>query len=205
MNTIIAISDEQQFEELISGLNDREYGICDNFLDRDTLSGLREKLLHHHALGEMQPAGVGKKFDYVKNTEVRGDVIRWLDPKSDNRHERAFLFKLERFIHYLNVTCYTGIKNYEFHYAYYEAGSFYKRHIDRFRSDRGREFSLILYLNSDWSPEYGGKLTLYLEDEELSIAPLEGRVVFFRSDRTEHEVHPSIGRPRLSIAGWLKR
>ena len=202
---MVLTEDEQQFETLINGLMDKGFGCCDSFLDTTVLEGLRANLLRHYEKGEMQPAGVGRKFDYAKNTEVRGDVIRWIEPKTDNPHERAFLYKLERFIHHLNDTCYTGINGYEFHYAYYSAGSFYKKHLDRFKSDRGREFSFVLYLNEDWQEENKGTLTLYLENEELSISPVAGRVVFFRSDQTEHEVQASVDRPRLSIAGWLKR
>lgn len=201
----IVMADEQHFETLIQGLLELQAGSCDNFFSAETLAGLRARLLGHYENGEMSVAGVGRRLDYTLSTEVRGDVIRWIDPGAEDRHERAFLNKIEHFIRYLNATCYTGINSYEFHYAYYAPGSFYKRHLDRFRSDKGREFSFVLYLNEDWQPEHGGKLSLYLAHEELSLYPVEGRVVFFRSDRTEHEVHPAMGRPRLSIAGWLKR
>ena len=35
-------------------------------------------------------------------------------------------------------------------------------------------------------------------------SPMGGRMVFFKSDEMEHEVHPSFTRERISIAGWLK-
>ena len=44
--------------------------------------------------------------------------------------ERAFLNQIEAFILYLNDSCYEGINAYEFHYALYETGSSYKRHVD---------------------------------------------------------------------------
>jgi SM-20-related protein len=47
----------------------------------------------------------------------------------------------------MNETCYAGITGYEFHYAFYEEGSFYKRHVDQFQNNQGREFSMITYLN----------------------------------------------------------
>jgi SM-20-related protein len=108
------------------------------------------------------------------------------------------------FIDYLNQTCYTGINDFEFHYAFYEAGSFYQRHLDQFRADLGRKFSLVTYLNDNWSDDDGGKLSLYLQDRDVSIFPYGGRSVFFKSDEVEHEVHLA-GRSRISIAGWLKR
>lgn len=197
-------TDIEQFERLITGLLEGQYGLCDDFLDAATTEGLRDNLLAFREAGLMHPAGVGKHFDYVKNTNIRGDVIRWIDPASKNKWEAAFMQKVERLVHYLNSTCYTGITDYEFHYAYYEVNSFYKRHLDQFRADRGRKFSFVTYLNDHWQPTDGGKLSLYLPDQEIDILPMSGRAVFFKSDETEHEVHPSTNRARLSIAGWLK-
>lgn len=37
-----------------------------------------------------------------------------------------------------------------------------------------------------------------------SISPLKKRIVFFRANEIEYEVHPSITRERKSITGWLK-
>ncbi len=199
------LTDEQRFEILISGLMENRFGICDAFLDPPCLAGLRDNLLAYHAGGAMRPAGVGKNFDYRKNAEIRGDVIRWIAEATENPFERHFLSTVEKFIAYLNASCYTGINGYEFHYAYYDVGSFYKRHLDRFKSDKGRQFSFVMYLNEAWEESDNGRLSLYVDEEEIALFPLEGRVVFFKSDETEHEVHPSPSRPRLSIAGWLKR
>lgn len=66
---------EQQFEQLISQVIDREYRICDDFLDEKLLQGLRENLHAYHTNGEMHPAGIGRHFDFKQNLEVRGDVI----------------------------------------------------------------------------------------------------------------------------------
>lgn len=199
-------TEETQFETLIQGLLEQGFGSCDGFLPDESLAGLRENLLRHYTSGGMKPAGVGKNFDYVRNTEIRGDVIRWMDLETNDTWERHFLDKVGQFIAYLNATCYTGINGYEFHYAYYDRGSFYKRHLDRFKSDKGRMFSFVMYLNEDWAESSNGKLSLYLDGEkEATLYPVAGRVVFFRSDQTEHEVHPSTDRPRLSIAGWLKK
>lgn len=183
---------------------DREYGICDDFLDEKLLNGLRENLRTFHTNGAMHPAGIGRHFDFKKNLDVRGDVIRWFEEDSTDEYEVQFLEKIKQFIHYLNTTCYTQINQFEFHYAYYEAGSFYKRHLDQFKSHRGRKFSLVIYLNENWLDSDGGNLSLYLDDREENVFPIGGRAVFFKSDELEHEVKQSPIRPRISIAGWLK-
>lgn len=201
---MISSANTNQFEDLIQEVLEREFGTVAAFISPELCRGLRQNLLAYQAAGEMHSAGVGNRFAYQKTAEVRGDTIRWIESQSRDKHERAFIEQIEAFISYLNATCYTGINAYEFHYAFYETGSFYKRHRDQFKSDQGRKFSLVTYLNEDWQEEDGGELALYLEGETIRLRPEGGRAVLFPSDRIEHEVMVA-SRPRLSIAGWLKR
>lgn len=196
---------EERFEPLISGMIEQGFGSLDSFISGEIVSGLRVNLIRARDAGIMNPAGIGRKFDYQKNTLVRGDEILWLEKGSKDPFEQAFFEQVEAFIQYLNRSCYTGINDYEFHYAYYEPGSFYKRHLDQFKSNRSRKFSLVTYLNQDWKAEDGGRLSLYFDDGEKEILPIGGRSVFFKSDEIEHEVHIAPNRYRLSIAGWLKQ
>lgn len=202
-NAVLNI-EETQYEQLIQGLIDQEFGFLDHFISEEIASGLRKNLLHLKKEGKMYPAGVGKNFDFQKNAEVRGDVIHWIENDSQDIFERNFLDKVNDFIHYLNRTCYTSINDFEFHYAFYDEHSFYKRHLDQFKSDKGRKFSLVLYLNENWGDHDGGEISLYTNHGDFKLKPESGRVVFFKSDETEHEVHPTFGRNRISIAGWLK-
>jgi len=204
-NTVHTELEIEQFENLINGFMEQGFGSCEHFLEPAVINGLRNKLLKLYESGEMHPAGIGKNFDYKKNAEIRGDVIRWLDEENADEQEQLFIEKLNRFVNHLNSTCYTGINGYEFHYAYYAPGSFYKRHLDRFRSDKGRQFSFVIYLNDNWQESDGGEISLYLDDTDIRLSPVAGRVVFFKSDETEHEVHVAPDRARLSIAGWLKK
>jgi SM-20-related protein len=196
---------EHQFEELIQGLLIQEYGLCTSFLDHALLTGLRQNLLTFHREGLMHPAGVGRKFDYQRNAEIRGDVIRWIDQHSSDPFERMLMDKVAAFIQYLNSSCYTGINDWEFHYAYYEPGSFYRRHLDQFKSDWGRQYSFVLYLNEDWQETDGGQIGLYTSQGLKKVLPIGGQAVFFKSDELEHEVMIAPERSRMSIAGWLKR
>lgn len=195
---------EQQFEKLISEVIDRHYGMCDDFLDTPLLTGLRKNLHTYHSKGAMHPAGIGRHFDFKENLKVRGDVIRWIEEDSMDPFEEQFMVQIKNLIHYLNTTCYTRINFFEFHYAWYDAGSFYKRHLDQFKSNRGRKFSLVIYLNEDWLSTDAGNLRLYLDGHDVDVFPEGGRAVFFKSDEVEHEVMPAPLRPRISIAGWLK-
>lgn len=197
---------EETYESLIEGLLNQGFGVRHNLLDETTIVALRTNLLAYYAAGEMYPAGIGRKFDFQQNAEVRGDVIKWIEKDSTDPAELILMDKIRLFVEYLNRTCYTGINDFEFHYAFYKPGSFYKRHLDQFKSDRGRLFSMVTYLNDGWQESDGGNLSIYLNSGlKQDIYPIAGRTVFFKSDETEHEVHAAPDRFRLSIAGWLKR
>ena len=129
--------------------------------------------------------------------------MHWLDRDSQDITELQFFALMDDFVQYLNETCYTGITDYEFHYTLYEAGSFYKRHLDQFKNDQSRQFSMIMYLNENWQEGDGGELCVYHDAEEHKIAPTNGKCVFFKSSELQHEVLLT-NKPRMSITGWLK-
>lgn len=192
-----------KYEVAVSQLIDNKYAVVDELFDPEHLKRLREDLLDRFEEGQLKTAGIGKKFDYEKNIKVRGDKILWLDKKVNKLHEQ-YLKAVENFMEYINRTCYTSLNSYEFHYAVYKPGAFYKRHLDQFRSDRGRQFSMVTYLNPNWKNENGGELVLYLEGErEEVLLPEFGKSIIFKSSEIEHEVKET-KLNRLSIAGWLK-
>ena len=83
-------------------------------------------------------------------------------------------------------------------------GNFYKKHLDQFKDNQTRAFSMILYLNPYWEEADGGKLKLYIDNEVLEIAPKENTLIFFDSHTMLHEVLETHVN-RLSITGWLRR
>lgn len=193
---------EEKFESLVQSILDHNYAVMDGFFEKQTTDGLRHNLLERQANGLLRQAGVGKQASFQRNVAVRNDVVSWLETDSTDPHERRFLDTVAAFYQYLNRTCYTGINGFECHYALYATGSFYKRHLDQFQSDRGRRFSMVAYLNDNWAPSDGGELVLYLPSGTVTLLPEAGRAVFFKADEIEHEVLPA-NRDRMSIAGWL--
>jgi len=193
------------FETLIETYLRDKVGISEHFLS-DTLSAdLKVNLMTLFAKNALLTAGTGNESTILKDTAIRSDKIYWLDKSHDNVHENAFFVLMDDFVRYLNETCYTGITGYEFHYALYEKGSFYKRHLDRFRNDDSRLFSMITYLNNDWKEGDGGELSIFHDDGQTqNVSPTNGKSVFFKSDELEHEVLKTLV-PRMSITGWLKR
>jgi len=192
-----------QFDTLIDSYLSNKAGIDKNFLSDKLVKGLQQNISQLDSTNKMTQAGIGNAAVKDSNQKMRGDKIYWLDKTNNNAFEQEFLELAESFIAHLNSSCYTGIHNYEFHYAVYEAGSYYKKHIDQFQSDNKRKFSFINYLNDDWQEADGGQLHLYYDGEVQKIEPQSKTGVFFKSNEMEHEV-VLCNRSRMSISGWLK-
>jgi SM-20-related protein len=194
----------QQFDELINSFIDTNVGIANHFLSAELSVGLQKNIQQLQDNKQMKYANIGNEAIADAAQQMRGDQISWMDKKNNNASEQEFLEKVEHFIDYLNQTCYTGINDYEFHYAMYEEGSAYKRHKDQFRTDSKRKYSLICYLNDDWQIADGGQLMIYQNETAQHILPSAQKAVFFKSAEMEHEVllaHKS----RMSVTGWLKQ
>ena len=195
---------QQQFDLLINSFVENNVGITNNFLSESLSNNLQQNIQQLQQQGQMKYAGIGNDAIADATQQMRGDKIYWMDKKNNNVHEEEFLNRVEDFIDHLNRTCYTGINDYEFHYAVYGQGSAYKKHKDQFKTDNNRKFSLICYLNDDWVAADGGQLVVYQNGESQTISPNAQKAVFFKSDEMEHEVLLA-NKPRMSITGWLKR
>lgn len=152
----------------------------------------------------MQNAGTGNDVIVVHDKLYRSDKIYWLDREHNDVHENSFFDLMDSFVAYLNRTCYTGITGYEFHYALYEKGSFYKKHIDQFQNNGSRQYSMIMYLNADWVLADGGELCIHQSGGTQNISPNSGKGIFFKSSELEHEVLLA-NKARMSITGWFKK
>ncbi|GAB3986957.1 2OG-Fe(II) oxygenase [Spirosoma daeguense] len=196
------------FENIIDGILTDGYGVADNFLANHEVELLIHQLHQRHTNGQFRAAGIGNQQTIVEKA-IRGDEILWLEKATATPDEAVFLQRIDAFVEYVNQTCYLGLREFECHYALYPPGTFYKRHLDQFRSDSRRKLSVICYLNSDWQESDGGQLAVYLPkkndqpEQQIRINPIAGRLVCFESAQLEHEVLPAT-RERLSITGWLK-
>ena len=194
---------ESSFDTLINTFISDQVGISEDFLTKSLSLNLQKHLLSLHEANLMSLAGTGNAMVALQNSAIRGDKIHWLDRKHDNEHENAFFDVIDAFILHLNNTCYTGINDYEFHYTIYEAGRFYKKHVDQFNNNTNRKYSMIIYLNEDWILADGGQLRIHHQQNTQDISPLSRKGVFFNSNTTEHEVMIT-NKSRMSITGWLK-
>jgi SM-20-related protein len=194
---------EKVFEALIDGYANNKIGISENFISKPLAKALQENLKLLYGKEKMNDSKVGQGNNRMANNTIRNDKIYWLDRIHENTSENSFFDLIDSFVLYLNKTCFTSIKSYEFHYAIYEKGSFYKRHIDQFKSESNRQFTMIFYLNENWLQGDGGELCIYKNEVGEFITPIMGKNVFFKSSELEHEVIVC-QKQRMSITGWLR-
>jgi SM-20-related protein len=194
----------QVFSRLIDDLAEHGWAIQHDALPVRLTQALAAECRARHASGALLPAGVGRAARQAVHASVRGDQIEWVDAgQSSACAHYADLFEQLRLA--LNQALYLGLEDFEGHFALYVPGTFYQKHIDRFRDDDRRSVSAVLYLNPDWQPEQGGALRLYWRDgRELDVYPQAGTLLLFMSADWPHAVLPAT-RERLSLTGWFRR
>lgn len=191
-------------DQLLDDLAEQGWAIATNALPVDLTLELAQECRSRANQGALQPAGVGRGSAHGVQEGVRGDHIQWLEPGQCAAGDR-YLAMLDDLRGQLNQALYLGLEDYEGHFALYPPGTFYQKHLDRFRDDDRRAVSAVFYLNTDWLPEQGGALRLYLTaGRELDVLPEAGTLVLFLSADLPHEVLPAT-RERLSLTGWLRR
>ena len=188
------------FDKLIDSYLDTNVGIVKDFLSQEKSAHLVDNITALYAGEQLIAAGTGNELLVNHDKLIRSDKIYWLDRIHNDIYENDFFDLMDCFVSHLNQSCYAGITGYEFHYTLYEKGSFYKRHLDNFKQNGNRAFSMIMYLNSEVD---GGALRIYQDNNIQDISPNAGKSVFFKSNELEHEVLIT-HLPRMSITGWLK-
>lgn len=199
----------QQYEQIIEDLLEKQYSIVDDFFQTEEIDRLRTSLLAKYEEDQFKKSAIGNKTNELVEKEIRGDFILWLNEAEAGTVENVFFNRVNNLVDYLNRTCFMGILHKEFHYAVYPEGTFYKRHLDTFQNDGRRKLSVVCYLNDEtWLEENGGELTIYVdengEEKAIDLYPFPGRVVIFESQELEHEVQRVKHSKRFSITGWLK-
>lgn len=190
---------ETTWIEWVDQLAENDYVVIDNFITMEEYGLYRKFLTTKLNANNFSRAGIGLEKEV--SSSIRGDFIYWLDQQRDT--ELVHFFSLaDEMVSHFNRLCYLSLGGYEFHLAYYPAGSFYKKHIDQFRGRGNRLITLIIYLNENWTPANGGQLRIFCNGEKKVIDPVARRCVLFRSEVLPHEVLLT-QVPRYSLTGWL--
>jgi len=199
---------EQWLDELADGLSEQGWMSLDarGHLGEELLAALREEVSILDRTDAMKAAGIGRGAELIRDRAVRRDRIAWMQGITAPQAE---LFRFLDAIRVgINQRLFLGLKRFETHYATYQPGDFYKRHLDSFRGRASRVVSLVLYLNEDWAPEDGGALQVFNRDNENEVCgmvvPETGRMVLFLSEEIPHEVLPA-NRTRYSLACWFRQ
>ncbi|MCP8466832.1 2OG-Fe(II) oxygenase [Pseudomonas sp. ZM23] len=185
-------------------LAERGWSVQDAFLPASLIAALAAECRTRASEGLLAAAAVGRGDGQAVREGIRGDRIHWLEPGQSEACDH-YLSALDTLRLTLNRTLFLGLEDFEGHFALYPPGSFYQKHLDRFRDDDRRTVTAVFYLNADWREEQGGALRMYLPDEQvLDLAPLAGRLAVFLSGDFPHEVLPA-SHERLSLTGWFRR
>ena len=197
-------SEHPQLLSIVDDLAGQGWSRQEIFLPEALTHALAAECRLRAAEGELAPAGVGRGQGQDVREGIRGDHILWLEPGQSQACDQ-YLALMDSLREALNRDFYLGLEDFECHFALYPPGTFYRKHLDRFRDDDRRTVSAIIYLNEQWLPEDGGQLRMFLQDgSERDASPVGGSLIVFMSADLPHEVLPA-SRERLSVTGWFRR
>ncbi|KTD22101.1 2OG-Fe(II) oxygenase [Legionella lansingensis] len=190
-------------QQIVDDIYEQGFYISDNFLNPHDFQNLAATAMSLYSNEQFKTAKIGRQQAATLNGEIRQDEIYWLE-RSKDQAINTYLNKMDEIAKILNHSLFLGLFDFESHFAIYQPGSFYKKHIDQFTSTNDRRISCVYYLNETWEEAYGGELKLYDKNENLlsSILPVGNRFICFQSD-LPHEVCTT-QQTRYSIAGWMK-
>ena len=190
-----------------AALADQGYVVIHGLIPNELCKRLADEAVSNHDADKLERAGVGRTDDHTLDLTIRRDKTRWFDRSTQAQTD--YLAVMETVRQTVNRELYLGLFSYEAHFAVYEPGGFYKRHLDAFRGRRNRVLSSVFYLNQDWAAEDDGALLVFETDADesalpvASILPEAGTLILFLSEDIPHEVRPT-RRDRYSIAGWFR-
>ena len=193
---------EALFAVIAQALRDKGYAVLPAALPGAIADSLLEHLAHLSD-EEFHRAAIGRGENQLHNQFVRRDKINWIEP--DDVYAKTWHIWTQELQQYLNRQLLLGLFPFESHFACYEPGDFYQKHVDAFPGQSNRVLSLVVYLNRDWAPDQGGELVIYNEvgEELVRVTPGFGAIVVFLSEEFPHEVLKA-ERSRFSVAGWFR-
>ena len=190
---------EKHYEQITDKLVEDGYIIIENIFE----NSLSKELLNSLDEQKFKRAGISSASALHIDNKRRRDKICWLE--SSNEAQEEFLAFCDGLRVYLNRSLYLGLSYYEAHFAIYEEGDFYEKHLDAFKGSKNRVVTTVYYLNEDFSKKDGGELLIYDKEDKLltTVIPNANTLVVFLSEDFAHEVLPA-KKKRHSIAGWFR-
>ncbi|MFA0558198.1 MULTISPECIES: 2OG-Fe(II) oxygenase [Vibrio] len=185
--------------QLIDALSTQGYFVWDDFLTQEEVVALRDCIPEN-----WKKARIGRNDEVTRESTIRSDKIQWVR-RDMGQPASLFLDKMEQIRLAANQAFFLGLFEYEAHFAKYEKGDFYQKHLDCFKGNENRRLTTVFYMNDEWTEEDAGELVVYdLQDNHIAtIPPKSGRLFVFLSEQFPHEVLPT-NTERFSIAGWFR-
>ncbi|CDS97760.1 MULTISPECIES: 2OG-Fe(II) oxygenase [Vibrio] len=185
--------------QLIDALSTQGYFVWDDFLTQEEVVALRDCIPEN-----WKKARIGRNDEVTRESTIRSDKIQWVR-RDMGQPASLFLDKMEQIRLAANQAFFLGLFEYEAHFAKYEKGDFYQKHLDCFKGNENRRLTTVFYMNDEWTEEDAGELVVYdLKDNHIAtIPPKSGRLFVFLSEQFPHEVLPT-NTERFSIAGWFR-
>ena len=197
-------------DNIAQALTDKGYIILHNAIAQSLTDALFERA-NQLTQADWKSAGIGRQNSHIVARDIRRDHIYWLDYQHPS--EAHYLSWIEQLRIALNRRLYLGLFDSESHFAVYQPGDFYHKHVDAFRGRSNRLLSVVYYLNPQWGADDGGELVIYsgvdsdnkddTDTVEQTVLPTGGTMAIFLSENFPHEVLPS-GKTRYSIATWYR-
>ncbi len=190
----------ETIESLCSQLLINGYAV--ETIEPSLVESLDAALQIHRIENRFHSASIGRGLHKGVNKSIRSDEISWIEDWSGAHLSEFFKFLCE-LQKELCQKCMLSLKRYEGHFALYQEGEFYEKHLDNHQGRNHRQISTVVYLNAC----RGGELLIYGEEDPTqvvkTIATTPGRIVLFDSKRVWHKVSPAHSE-RRSLTGWFR-
>lgn len=188
------------YEIIADKLVNEGHIIIENALEKHLCSTLYLKAKNEQAYKQ---AAISQTAKAHIDTNKRSDKTKWID--EDGEAQSEYLSFMQGLQTHLNRSLYLGLSYYESHFAIYEKGDFYEKHLDSFKGFKNRVVTSVYYLNEEWNEEDGGELIIYDKNNQeiTKVLPKADTLVVFLSEKFPHEVLPA-KKKRYSIAGWFR-
>jgi SM-20-related protein len=191
---------EKLYSNIANALVENGYIIIENALAQQLANDLLSLAQNDYGY---KNAGISSTSKLHIDKSKRSDKTRWID--EDDAIQSNYLNFANGLLNYLNRSFYLGLKYYESHFAIYEKGDFYEKHLDAFKNSKNRVVTTVYYLNENWTKNDGGELIIYDKHNNklTTVSPEANTLVVFMSNNFPHEVLKA-GKKRFSIAGWFR-
>ena len=208
-------------KDALTGLQRNGFAVLPDFVTSNTVEALKRDVTLLQREGRFSTAGVGEMNNRVDGL-VRKCEQCFVFPQYKHKgggdaQGRSMLYEsIDSLRADLTAGCGVELDGMltEGLYATYPNGGFYRRHVDSVPGTASdvRQWSYLLYLNTEWKEEDGGCLRIHTDGggEEappgaapsfVDVEPRAGTLVVFRST-IPHEVLDTDAE-RLAVAGWF--